>query len=410
MDSTKSNDKKIYVSNIPKHVDSKQLQKYFESFGSVYSAVVIGAKKGKSLSYGFVSFSSKKSLDLVLNSTHSIDGCMLSIDTVSIDKAKNNLVKYANGEDSNVFLFVQDIPKDVNRQVLVDYFAQFGELTKARLVNRPDKNKDFIYLQYKTIDSAANAKSQKHKIVGLSKENITLVCKVGIFKNQKQIQIMEEAEDLLAKHRPAASTSLSQQSGEIDRSRKSVDISSRTTAEISMRPTKITGNVIPELEEIDQSDEEPAPPDNPLDQESSSIFQDCVLENKGEPAHIIISTGHMVDLLFRECALNEEESNYRFNRQTELHPRGLSSPGRSRANRHINFGDILLFDSVEVQDNAETAKASVGAIGSHLSTPVVSKVAAEPPQPVAQTPQPKKKASLADAFRAVRASLRLSYK
>ena len=403
MDSTKSNDKKIYVSNIPKHVDSKQLQKYFESFGSVYSAVVIGAKKGKSLSYGFVSFSSKKSLDQVLSTTHSIDGCMLAIDTVSIDKAKNNLVKYANGEDSNVFLFVQDIPKDVNRQVLVDYFSQFGELTKARLVNRPDKNKDFIYLQYKTIDSAANAKSQKHKITSLSKENITLVCKVGIFKNQKQIQIMEEAEDLLGKVRQTATTCLSQLSSDVDRS--------RTTAEISNRPTKITGHVIPELDESVQSDDESVHPDQPLDQESSSIFQDCVLENIEEPAHIFISTGRMVNLLFKECELNQEESNYRFNRQRELHPRELpSTPGRVRARRHLNFGDIELIDTGEVEDSAAIANASAGAIGCHLAASAAIKPPPEPPSAVAQKPQPKKKVSLADAFRAVRASLRSTYK
>lgn len=403
MDSTKSNDKKIYVSNIPKHVDSKQLQKYFESFGSVYSAVVIGAKKGKSLSYGFVSFSSKKSLDLVLNTTHSIDGCLLAIDTVSIDKAKNNLVKYANGEDSNVFLFVQDIPKDVNRQVLVDYFSQFGELTKARLVNRPDKNKDFIYLQYKTIDSAANAKSQKHKITGLSKENITLVCKVGIFKNQKQIQIMEEAEDLLGKSRPTALTGLSLLSSENDRS--------RTTGEMSSRPSKITGQVIPELDESEQSNKESESPNEPLEQESSSIFQGCVLENQEEPAHIIISTGRMVSLLFRECELNQEEANYRFNRQTEQHPGGLpASFGRMRATRHVNYDDVQRLETREVLEIKKATLGAIGAIGSHLAAAVASKKPAEPPGVILPTPILKKKTSLADAFRAVRASLRFSYK
>lgn len=149
MDCTKSNEKKIYVSNIPKHIDSKQLQLYFEQFGSVYSAVVIGAKKGKSLSYGFVSFSSKKSLEAALASEHYIDGCQMCIDSVSIEKAKSNLIKYANGEDQNVFLFIQDIPKDVNRNLLVEHFSQFGDLTKARIINRADKNKDFVYLQYK---------------------------------------------------------------------------------------------------------------------------------------------------------------------------------------------------------------------------------------------------------------------
>ena len=278
MESSKSNEKKIYVSNIPKHVDSKHLQRYFETFGPVYSAVVIGAKKGKSLSYGFVSFSSKKTLEVVLNKPHLIDGYEILIDTVSIDKAKSNLVKYSNGEDSNVFLFVQDIPKDVNRQVLLEYFSTYGELSKAKLINRPDKNKDFIYLQYKSIESAAVAKSQKHKIEGLSKENITLVCKVGIFKNSKQVQIMEEAEDLLKPTtRPTAITGVS-------------SLADDSEKRLSQMAPKSSLVIAEHRNESGSSSGSQNRPISPIKEDAAGL-QDCDLEKANAPAHIIISAG-----------------------------------------------------------------------------------------------------------------------
>lgn len=191
------NQKKIYVSNIPKYIDSRDLQQYFERFGSVYSAVVIGAKKGKSLSYGFVSFSARKTLEKVMRSVHYIDDHQLSIDIASIEKAKENLIRYSHGEEKNIFLFIQDIPKDVNKRLLVEYFQKYGKLRLARLVQRVEKNKDFVYLQYDSLESTATAKSLKHRVAGLSKENITLVCKVGVFRNLKHSQDIEQAEDLL---------------------------------------------------------------------------------------------------------------------------------------------------------------------------------------------------------------------
>lgn len=202
---SKYNDKKVYVSNIPKEVDSKRLQAHFEQFGSVYSAVVIGAKRGKSLLYGFVSFTDRKVLEKVLKVTHLIEGQELAVDTVSIEKDTLNLYKYAQGDMKKLYLFVQDIPKDINRKVLVDYFSRFGELTRATLVAAPGKNKSRVYLQYSTLESSAQAKSIKHKIPQLSSENVTLVCKVGIFKGSKH-DMFEEGENLLTLLRPSFSS------------------------------------------------------------------------------------------------------------------------------------------------------------------------------------------------------------
>lgn len=379
MEGVKTNEKKIYVSNIPKHVDSKMLQRYFENFGSVYSAVVIGAKKGKSLSYGFVSFSSRKSLEKVLATKHHVlEGCVLAIDTVSVEKAKSNLVKYAGGEDANVFLFVQDIPKDVNRQLLVEHFMRFGELTKARLVCRPDKNKDFVYLQYKSIDAAANAKSQKHKINGLSKESITLVCKVGIFRNQKQIQVMEDAEDLLHIN---------------DRDRKETLFTAPTglTDEEYQRYTEVSGLAgFTEIIELDENEEAGyfiEHGDDTIGLEHSAFIDGGASRTVSQ---LPVKEGSVHPHPSQECpaeeevcllsyykriaipSLDERLGNYRFNHAKSTFAIHLleanddreeqitEEPGRQRANKHLTAGDLTNIGAIGTGRKSGISKAHEG--------------------------------------------------
>jgi len=384
MDCTKSNEKKIYVSNIPKQVDSKQLQKYFETFGSVYSAVVIGAKKGKSLSYGFVSFSSKKSLDKALAATHVIDGCQLVVDTVSVEKAKMNLVKYAQGGDPNVFLFIQDIPKDVNRQAFIQHFSKFGELSRVRLVSRPDKNKDFVYLQYKDIDAAAVAKSQKHRIPGLSHENITLVCKVGIFRNQKQVQAMEEAEDILLA------------------SRSGTDVIAFSESDANESDGRPTGTVVIGLHDLQFPTRNTAPMEPIEDGSDDDSPAMSEAEDTTFPENLLLKPIQY----FSKCYIDEDKDNYRFNRATEYFNHYRSEERAREVLRHFHLTNediqnIMEDSSSGLELNSpptpvtplnEPVRGTVGAIGSERSNhfAVKNQVC---------VPKPKKKKSTFSGFK-----------
>lgn len=194
--------KKIYVKNIPEDILSKDLQHYFEAFGPVFSAVVIGPKKGRANAYGFVSFFSKRSALKALAVNHKMHGIDLVVEPICFEKTKCSLIKNSQKFNRQFLLFIQDIPKDANKELLVKHFSKYGELVRLKLVSKPEKMKDCVYLEYKDLDSAVKAKSLKHKIPGFCKENLTLVCKIGNFRNPKQIQLMEEAEDLLRTYSP----------------------------------------------------------------------------------------------------------------------------------------------------------------------------------------------------------------
>lgn len=196
---SKYDENKLYVSNIPKTLNSKKLRAYFERFGVVTSAVVVmGSQKYKSSLYGFISFSSKNTLEEVLSSNHKIEGKEVTVERISIATDTQKLTALAKGRPDNLYLFVQDLPKDTNCRVLVDYFSQFGMLKSVHLFRAEKKARDYVLLQYFDLESIALAKSLKHRIINLSIEKVTLVCKLGVFKDHQSYQWFEEAEDLLA--------------------------------------------------------------------------------------------------------------------------------------------------------------------------------------------------------------------
>lgn len=72
---------KIYVSNIPWTISSKELRQYFNGFGSVSQAtVVFDRETGMSKKYGFVTFVSEDTAVAVQKvSRHMIEGQTLII-------------------------------------------------------------------------------------------------------------------------------------------------------------------------------------------------------------------------------------------------------------------------------------------------------------------------------------------
>lgn len=74
---------RLYVSNLPWTVANRQLKEYFSQFGHVAKAVVIFDKSnGMSKGYGFVTFSTGKSINAIQNkTTHLLEGHTLNIGT-----------------------------------------------------------------------------------------------------------------------------------------------------------------------------------------------------------------------------------------------------------------------------------------------------------------------------------------
>ncbi|XP_028149579.1 SRA stem-loop-interacting RNA-binding protein, mitochondrial-like [Diabrotica virgifera virgifera] len=67
---------RLYVSNIPWTVGSKELRTYFSKFGHLQQAtVVFDRKTGLSKNYGFITFSNREGLESATkNNLHKLEG------------------------------------------------------------------------------------------------------------------------------------------------------------------------------------------------------------------------------------------------------------------------------------------------------------------------------------------------
>lgn len=76
---------KVFVGNLPWTISSRELRKYFASFGHVASAdVLFDHSTGLSKGYGFVQFTTAGGFENVLkNSKHELDGQILTLKTAS---------------------------------------------------------------------------------------------------------------------------------------------------------------------------------------------------------------------------------------------------------------------------------------------------------------------------------------
>jgi len=196
----------IYVGGLPAQAEAETLFNYFSQYEPVLHCKICPPRGLKSNPHGIVSFQSSSSADRLLSVQHFILGQAVRLDRAIKCSPKDSLMRFCQGDTKSLYLFIQDIPKCINKQSLVEYFSQFGELTAARLSVVPYKFKDRIYLQFADIETMASVKRMKHFIPELSSEKITLVCKIGMFKTPKQVQILLDSEDLLSIPPQASST------------------------------------------------------------------------------------------------------------------------------------------------------------------------------------------------------------
>lgn len=80
---------KFFVGNLPWTVSSRELRKYFASFGHVATAdVLFDHTTGLSKGYGFVQFTTEGGFQNVVNhSLHELEGQVITIKTAALQKS-----------------------------------------------------------------------------------------------------------------------------------------------------------------------------------------------------------------------------------------------------------------------------------------------------------------------------------
>lgn len=157
---------RLFVGGIGFKIDNKILRQHFEPFGHVTKALVVRDGKTKqSKGYGFITFSDYESLKSAMSATVMIYG--LKADCHEVVSKK--VLKGKHEQESTQKIFVGGISQSASKEVVQNYFSQFGQVLETRILydGNTGKSRGFAFVVFKNEESKLKVLSQKsHSIKG----------------------------------------------------------------------------------------------------------------------------------------------------------------------------------------------------------------------------------------------------
>lgn len=162
----------IFIKNLDKTIDHKQLYDTFSQFGNILSSKIVKDEKGGSKGYGFVHFESKESAQTAIDQ---VDGMLLNDRKVFVGwfKSKADRVKEM-GDRSKMYtnVFIKNLPDEFTQEDFESLCAEYGATLSVRLMTDTEgKSKCFGFASFEEHDVAdacvagLNDKEMKGKVV-----------------------------------------------------------------------------------------------------------------------------------------------------------------------------------------------------------------------------------------------------
>lgn len=126
----KSGQGNIFVKNLAKSIDNKQLYDTFSVFGNILSCKVAVNAKGVSLGYGFVHYETDES---AAQAIARVDGKVIAGETVSVASFKSKKERGGVNKTRFTNLFVKRLPADYSEGALKELFGKYGTVTSIML-------------------------------------------------------------------------------------------------------------------------------------------------------------------------------------------------------------------------------------------------------------------------------------
>lgn len=141
----------VYIKNLHKTIEDKQLNDTFAQFGEILSCKIARNERGDSLGYGFVHFASKEAADLAIQTTNELEIQGKKLFVGPFQPRRDRQEKFTN-------LYVKAIPKSWTNEQLKTHFAGLGEVTSAVIMTDDSgASKGFGFVNYADPTVAANA-------------------------------------------------------------------------------------------------------------------------------------------------------------------------------------------------------------------------------------------------------------
>lgn len=142
--------KKIFIGGLRDEVTAEDLADYFRKFGKILSCeVLVNTKTGKSKGYGFIVFASSQSVgEMMKAGPHQIKGLTLDCKPAATKKEMLDQTEQIGKECRKIY--VDNLPKHVDKHELERFFSDFGDLEEVTLMHESKtKNSAFAFVKFK---------------------------------------------------------------------------------------------------------------------------------------------------------------------------------------------------------------------------------------------------------------------
>jgi len=161
----KSNSNNIFIKNLDKTIDNKELHATFEQFGKVLSAKIVTDGEGNSKGFGFVHYEQKDSGDLAISQVNNmvIREKQVYVGNFVPRKERNAHLEAKRSNFTNVY--VKNLADDVNSDELLNkMFSEFGEVTSAAIMKDGEgKSRGFGFVSFTEHEGAQKSVDALHE-------------------------------------------------------------------------------------------------------------------------------------------------------------------------------------------------------------------------------------------------------
>ncbi|KAM9377837.1 heterogeneous nuclear ribonucleoprotein A/B-like isoform 2-T3 [Pholidichthys leucotaenia] len=167
--------RKVFVGGLSWDTSKKDLKDYFSKFGDVTDCTIkIDPHTGRSRGFGFILFKEAASVDKVLEQKeHRLDGRQIYPKTMKKDPVKK--------------IFVGGLNPETSKEVIQEYFGNYGEIETIELPQDPEteKRRGFFFIKYKEEAPVKKVMEKKYHTVGGSMCEIKIAQRKEVYLQQQ---------------------------------------------------------------------------------------------------------------------------------------------------------------------------------------------------------------------------------
>jgi len=184
----------IFIKNLDKSIDNKDMYDTFSTFGTILSCKVATDEHGNSKGYGFVHFETEEAANKAIEK---VNGMLLSDKKLFVGRFIPRKEREKElGEKAKKFtnVYIKNFPESINEEKLREMFEAYGAITSYRIMSDDSgKSRGFGFVAYEDSEAAESACTDLN---GKEMEGKTLYVGRAQKRAERQMELKRRFEDL----------------------------------------------------------------------------------------------------------------------------------------------------------------------------------------------------------------------